>query len=513
MSPYSGYPLNDRQIMKSFKKLVGVVSVLLFISACATKPVELSRSEVMNKHQPIKELNRLLVNAKKSGTDYLAPQGFQAAKEIYQKAFDRATEQKPGVKELAENGLLEIRQAMKNAKTSEEILKAVLDARNKAIVVSALILFPKDFNKLESRLQEASTAIEQGRVEKAKLQRAGLIKDYAAIELRALKTTITNEAKAKIAQARDSNADDMAPKTFRLAEEELALTTDILDAGRTQVDKAKEHARLSEYYAAKSIQITQLVEDFEKRDFSEEDKILWYQQQLETINQPFKLPLAFDKANADVVLGVQERITQVVQEKTQREQDLYASNENISMLEGRIKSMDSRHKKEVAGLNKKMEGNDASMRKQLAQLKSQNRKAEARYQKIQDMFTQEEATVFRQGDNVLLETHAFDFKVGGSEIDAKNYDLLEKILEAIRVFDNPDIVIMGHTDSTGSDALNFQLSQKRAETVTAFLQKIAKFPPEKIKIQGYGETRPVASNETKQGRERNRRIEVLIINK
>ena len=129
------------------------------------------------------------------------------------------------------------------------------------------------------------------------------------------------------------------------------------------------------------------------------------------------------------------------------------------------------------------------------------------------MFTDEEAQVFRQGNNVLLETHAFDFKVGASEIDSDNYSLLEKIMEAIKVFDNPDIVIMGHTDATGGDAVNMALSIRRAQTVASFLQKIGKFPPNRISYKGYGETRPVASNETVEGRERNRRIEVLIVNK
>jgi OmpA-OmpF porin, OOP family len=121
--------------------------------------------------------------------------------------------------------------------------------------------------------------------------------------------------------------------------------------------------------------------------------------------------------------------------------------------------------------------------------------------------------VFRQGNNVLLETHAFNFKIGNSEIDSKNYGLLKKIMDAINVFDNPDVVIMGHTDSTGGDAINMQLSLKRAQTVTDFLKKIGKLASNKVSTKGFGESRPVASNNSKEGRERNRRIEVLIVNK
>jgi len=291
------------------------------------------------------------------------------------------------------------------------------------------------------------------------------------------------------------------------------LTIDVLNAGRTQVSKAEEHAQLSVYYAGKSIQITELIQDFDRQDSTEEDKILWYQQQLEIINQPFKQKLSLDKPNNEVVTALQLQISSGLKNKTSRDMDLYSANEKITILEEQIQAMTARHNQEVAGLNKKMQVNDASVRLEMQKIKQDNLKAEKRYQTIQSMFTESEAAVFRQGNNVLLETHAFNFKVGGSEIDAKNYDLLEKIMNAIRVFDNPDIMIMGHTDATGSDALNLQLSQKRAQTVTSFLQKVAKFSPEKISTRGYGESRPVASNETKEGRERNRRIEVLIINK
>ena len=57
-----------------------------------------------------------------------------------------------------------------------------------------------------------------------------------------------------------------------------------------------------------------------------------------------------------------------------------------------------------------------------------------------------------------------------------------------------------------------ELSLKRAQTVASFLKKIGKIDSKDITVKGYGKTRPVASNETKEGRERNRRIEVLIVN-
>ena len=237
--------------------------------------------------------------------------------------------------------------------------------------------------------------------------------------------------------------------------------------------------------------ITDIVTNFDQRDFSEEDKVLWYQEQLEFINKPFNQQLSLDQSNFEVVSALQSKINSKIAEINDKQNALESANENIAMMEGRVESIGAKRK--------------------LDQDLSQQ--AKARYQKIQNMFSEQEAYVFRQGDNVLLETHAFNFQVGGSEINSDNYDLLKKIMDAINVFENPDVMIMGHTDSTGGDAINLQLSRKRAQTVTDFLKKIGKLASNKISTRGFGESRPVASNETREGRERNRRIEVLIINK
>lgn len=484
--------------MNKITTIILAVSILFFLGACGTKTIELESSTVLQQYKSINELNQLLKVAEKNDVPTLAPEGYSKSKEIYNNAFDKATAQQAGANELAATGIERLRLAMKNTDTSKEVFRDVLEARSKTMEADAQNIFPEKFSDLESRLKDAAMDVEKGKVEDAKEQRAGLIKDYAALELSALKTDVTQKSKDKVAEAEKSRADKYAPKTFKLAQEELALALDVLSAGRTQKNKAQEHAILSVYYADKSMHITDMIIEFNRRDFTEEEILLWYQDQLELINKPFDKSLAMDRPNYDVVIDVQGRIIEL-QDKAktlsdiiaQKDQQLASASENIAMLEGQIDSMGSQYKR----------------------VSEESRRAEARYKRIQNMFTEDEAYVYRQDNNVLLETHAFNFKVGGSEIDSGNYALLEKIMDAIKVFNNPDIMIMGHTDSTGGDAINQQLSEKRAKTVTSFLQKIGKFPPNKISSKGYGESRPVASNETREGRERNRRIEVLIINK
>jgi outer membrane protein OmpA-like peptidoglycan-associated protein len=72
--------------------------------------------------------------------------------------------------------------------------------------------------------------------------------------------------------------------------------------------------------------------------------------------------------------------------------------------------------------------------------------------------------------------------------------------------------VTGHTDSTGADNINQSISEARAEKVGKFLTEVGEIASSRITTSGYGESRPVASNETAAGRAENRRVEIKIIN-
>jgi outer membrane protein OmpA-like peptidoglycan-associated protein len=88
--------------------------------------------------------------------------------------------------------------------------------------------------------------------------------------------------------------------------------------------------------------------------------------------------------------------------------------------------------------------------------------------------------------------------------------LLSKVQLAIRTLGEPDVIIGGHTDSTGSEELNEHLSQQRADAVRRYFVANGTLPYEKIIAVGYGSMRPLASNTSESGRAMNRRIDVII---
>ena len=110
-----------------------------------------------------------------------------------------------------------------------------------------------------------------------------------------------------------------------------------------------------------------------------------------------------------------------------------------------------------------------------------------------------------------LNDSVVNFPSDSAEVPASMIDFLQKAAEDIKQLPNGHVVeIAGYTDNTGEQALNVALSQKRAEAVQQMLVKFGA-DPEMLIAKGYGSADPVASNDTPEGRRRNRRIEYHIV--
>lgn len=102
------------------------------------------------------------------------------------------------------------------------------------------------------------------------------------------------------------------------------------------------------------------------------------------------------------------------------------------------------------------------------------------------------------------------FDVGSSTLKPEFRATLDKVAESLIQYPNSLIDVYGHTDLTGSDAFNQTLSESRARTVANYL--ISKgVPAARVRSQGFGETMPATTNDTADGRAKNRRVEIKIV--
>jgi outer membrane protein OmpA-like peptidoglycan-associated protein len=120
-------------------------------------------------------------------------------------------------------------------------------------------------------------------------------------------------------------------------------------------------------------------------------------------------------------------------------------------------------------------------------------------------------SVTRVGNNIILNMPSnITFATDQDAINAGFYPTLDSVVLVLKKFNQTLIDVYGHTDSTGSDTYNQDLSQRRAKSVADYLAGRG-VNPQRFAVQGFGETRPVADNGTEAGRALNRRVEIQLV--
>jgi OOP family OmpA-OmpF porin len=109
----------------------------------------------------------------------------------------------------------------------------------------------------------------------------------------------------------------------------------------------------------------------------------------------------------------------------------------------------------------------------------------------------------------LLTNGRIRFETASAELNKESLALLDHLIEVVQRCREATIEVAGHTDSQGSPESNLDLSKRRAEAVTSYISQ-AGVDTSRITSAGYGETKPVASNDTPEGRAQNRRIEFVV---
>ena len=119
--------------------------------------------------------------------------------------------------------------------------------------------------------------------------------------------------------------------------------------------------------------------------------------------------------------------------------------------------------------------------------------------------------VTRQGDNLVLNMPSnVTFAHDSATVQPQFQATLDQVAQILAQYNETYVDVYGHTDSTGSDAYNQQLSERRADAVAGYLETRG-VQSARIGTRGFGETQPIAPNDTEEGRAANRRVEIRIV--
>lgn len=467
---------------------------LISLLACAGAQLEvepISKSE--NPQELINQLDNDIALARKNQINVLAPTWFEKADSSLN-AAKQGLEKGDPLSEILDNiatGRAQLRRAGEIAKVSQTTLTNAIKARHMAREAGATKL-GREYADAEERFIGLTRAIENNDLNYAQRNQARVAEQFRVVELRAIKIQTIGEVRRLIQSARQEGLPEIAPQSYAIAQQKLAAA----DAFITQhpYEKEKMHQLAAEaLFMAQRLHI--VAGQSEKlENMAPEQIALWAEDIMYRVsdklgaqdmrNQPF------DKQLENILATV-----------SAQHADHEFMVENNQKLQHEIETL----QQQIANL----EGQTLKERQEKERLLAEKRFNE-KLSSIQHYFKPSEAEVYKKENQVIIRLKAMQFPVGQSVIMPENYSLLSKVQRAIRTFGEPEVIIGGHTDSTGSEDLNEHLSQKRADAVRQYFVANGTLPYDKIIAVGYGSMRPLASNATESGRAVNRRIDVVI---
>jgi outer membrane protein OmpA-like peptidoglycan-associated protein len=131
--------------------------------------------------------------------------------------------------------------------------------------------------------------------------------------------------------------------------------------------------------------------------------------------------------------------------------------------------------------------------------------------KLREQLRGSGVSVERDGDNInLIMPGNITFASGNADIAQDFLPVLDSVTLVLTEFNKTLVVVSGHTDSSGSESLNQNLSEQRAQSVSDYFFKSG-IIRDRLDLIGFGETQAIASNATEQGKQKNRRVEISLL--
>lgn len=425
------------------------------LAACSSTP---KYTDLPPTASPTEEFARLeadVISAREAQVDVLAAKQFNNANTALNDAREKLAAQKSSKDTLREIaiGRAWLEEAQRIAQISQNNMEEVIRARQRAIAANAPAVLPKEFSKADAELEDVSEDLEKSDFSSATKNRGKLQAMYLDLELRAIRENNLSAARDLVTKSRDEGAAKLAPRSLAVAEKRFQDADAYIIGNRHDQDGIRSRSDAAYGAAEHLLRITR-------------------------------------EAKAGRKMPPEEIALRLESERNQ----VQAKQNQLSELQNALQST-QQGTSELSAENKR-----------LAKEREMNEKFEA----ARAQFSAEEAEVYRQGDRLIIRLRRLEFPYAKATLPGSSYSLLGKVQKVINSFGESNVVVEGHTDSTGGREANLRLSNERAQAVKEFLEANPGPNPLEISVTGYGYQKPLASNKSAAGRAQNRRVDIVI---
>lgn len=470
--------------MKTYIYGLSAAALIGIFGGCSsTPPVQVSQIPAdANPQEQVAQFEAELNNAKANRQDWLSPTHFKSAQEELASAKSILHEQGKNTEIFKHVGLgrAELAAADKYAKTAQASIPSAITAYDEAMSARAEAekAGAKDLNasfeEADGYFVKLTKAIEDNDTNWATDHQAQAIKYYRAAGGDANKKRYLDAAKQTLDLAKKEDAKSYAPTAFKQAMESYEATEKFSDNNPYATDQIVKRGETTLALAKRALNLTR--ESLMLDRWTPEQRVSWVEKSLGRIGKNLNVADMSDQPFEKQVATI-ERSLGSVKNLASTAKGAQEQNAQLRMKEGLLQSS--------VAWNQKFES-------------------------VSKQFSPKEAEVLRDGDRLIIRLKDIHFPVGGAQIQQQDYTLLTKLQKAIGEFDNSKVIVEGHTDSTGSAAINQKLSEARASAVKDYLVANESVSPDEIEAVGRGFSKPLADNKTKSGRALNRRIDLVI---
>ena len=487
------------------------------------------------------ELGPVFDSAKVMEADVFAPKTWEKAAKAYDKAREAINRNKK--QKSVDKAVDEAREYVENALKAAEVcklsLQEYLSPREKAKEAGAPRLVPKLYQKAYLQFVKATAKVESGDVKNALKEAEKSTPLFDIAEMEAIRADILGGADRLIEKALADEAGKYALSTLDKARTARKKANAILSNDRYNRTESVPEADRAEYEAQHASSIAASVRSLNKNDQAWEKLILVYEIQMNRVgtelgldflpfhNGPFEAAdtiiarVTSLQADNDRMKKESEELTSSLTGQLQQTLALFgdaSAIEDPTVLAKTVEQRVSVLLEDKDMLAEQVETSQSQLSTLSAEHQEMSAELDSRLEQEKKFKTakmklnpSEGEVLFNSSNDIVLRLTGLSFDVNKSDIKDEHTSLLKKVMEVIELFPETQLVIEGHTDDSGDPQANLQLSEKRAFAVMQYLRQSLLIPADRVRAIGYGSDRPVASNKTTDGRAKNRRIDVIIM--
>jgi OOP family OmpA-OmpF porin len=472
-------------------KLILHCSLAILLFACASpKKADLSSGDA---DKAVSEVNQLMKKTQQAQSDLLAfeiymdgVKAFNKAKKGLDRGYDKeiilgnaavaknyfneanilSTKRSSNANRILQARQSALKAGSRNSKPLSKILWGIDDDLRDETDDFSEVLNPQEFSEFQKR--------------------------YLALEIKSVQFAKLNAVRLAIRNAASADADELAPMTrttamldLREAENFIAQSPRNPEIHQESVDKAKASSGLLSDVMDVILNAKGTPENIALKIVSQNRKLGALEENLKSTQS--------ELVQSEAELGLKSKALKTTQS------DLVQSEVELGLKSEELKTTQS----DLVGVEGTLKIQNEALAKSSTQVRFQTAMDEARRQ-----FSEDEASVYQQGSKLIFRLKRVNFASGKSVIPGASKPLLKKINDIITRLDAETVAVQGHTDSVGSDDVNRKLSTRRAVSVSNYLASFGS--GYQIRYSGFGESRPIASNETSAGRAINRRVDLVV---